>query len=152
VIDQSHDAFRQLAMDRIFIDVAKSWRSATAVGGILGYCAPNVLEGMDDDSASLEQQFDCQALCRTFMARLKGRTAAYAPGGIKTAYDQGDVAEGYAFLFVVEPPVGIHPSIFRKIINDCWDHCADRIKSISIEDVDAEFAASVALKARPSPC
>jgi hypothetical protein len=58
-------------------------------------------------------------------------------------YRQGDTGEGYGFLFVLKPPAGIERQILEKILNDCWEHCSDRITSFAIEEEDARFAASL---------
>jgi hypothetical protein len=137
------DAIQQLVIDRLFEECAKSWGlvrgSVISVAVTLNYLS--LTASSADELASPEQQLECETLCRTFMTRFKGRTAAY--GTIRTIYRQGDTGEGYGFLFVLKPPTGIERLILEKIINDCWEHCSDRITSFAIEEEDGRFAASV---------
>jgi len=143
------DAIQQLAIDRLFEECAKSWGlergSVLSVPVTLDYLPLTISSA--DEFASPEQQLECEMLCRTFMRRFKERTAAYGP--IRTIYRDADNGEGYGFLFVLKPPAGIERLIFEKIINDCWEHCSDRITSFAIEEEDGRFAASIEFAPNP---
>jgi hypothetical protein len=48
------------------------------------------------------------------------------------------------FSFVVEPPVDIHLTMFKKMIADSWEHCTSQIESLEInEKATPGYAAAI---------
>lgn len=113
----------------------RRWRSVLAVEVRF---ADRGAGNLDDRHRELER------ICSHFTEQLLKKVKAVGAESPEYLSTLQLIEGGFAFFFAIQPPVGIHRSIFVTMIRDSWLHCSDHIEYLAINnDATPDWAAQI---------